>query len=224
MIQLLRPGYTAPNRKQLSGPLLDVTTNKIDKLMAEELDNDRPITLLQDGWSSVRNDPIIATSIHTGIQSYLLSAVDCKAEKKTAEYCFELADDAIKQCHTKYNKKVFAICTDNENKMKKMRELVSEKYPHIITYGCSAHYLNLVEKEVTPKTVLKHIIEIQKFFRNHHQPLGLVKDKKGKIPQLPNETRWNSLIACVDTFIENYSIYRDILSENEELFETERLS
>lgn len=65
---------------------------------------------------------------------------------------------------------VFAVCTDSENKMIKMKELLTEKYPNLITYGCSAHYLNLVEKEVTPRTLMKHIIEVQKYFRNHHQP------------------------------------------------------
>lgn len=65
---------------------------------------------------------------------------------------------------------VFAVCTDNENKMNKMKEILKEKYPNLLTYGCSAHYLNLIEKEVTPKTILKHIVEIQKYFRNHHQP------------------------------------------------------
>lgn len=54
--------------------------------------------------------------------------------------------------------------------MVRMKELISEKYPSILTYGCSAHYLNLVEKAVTPNSVMKHILPVQKYFRNHHQP------------------------------------------------------
>jgi len=65
---------------------------------------------------------------------------------------------------------VFAICTDNESKMVRMKELLAEKFPSLLTYGCSAHYLNLVEKEVTTNTVLKHVVQVQKYFRNHHQP------------------------------------------------------
>lgn len=142
-MNLLRPGYNPPNRKELAGPLLDTISEKVDIMMTSELaQEDRLITILQDGWSSIKNDPIIATSIHTGKNSYLLSTIDCKMKKKTAEYCLAVAVDSIKTCENKFGKKVFAICTDNENKMVKMRTSLSEIYPSIITYGCSAHYLN----------------------------------------------------------------------------------
>lgn len=69
MIKLLCPGYEPPNRKTLSEKLLDQISDKIDAMMTKELSEDacsRPITLLQDGWLSARNDPIIATTLHTG--------------------------------------------------------------------------------------------------------------------------------------------------------------
>ena len=65
---------------------------------------------------------------------------------------------------------VFAVCTDNENKMGRMKELLKEYNPKLLAYGCSAHHLNLLEKDVTPKSVLKHIVEVHKYFRNHHLP------------------------------------------------------
>lgn len=30
------------------------------------------------------------------------------------------------------------------------------------------------------------------------------------MPQLPNDTRWNSQVACVEKYVENYSIYMEI--------------
>jgi len=65
---------------------------------------------------------------------------------------------------------VFAVCTDNENKMIKMKELIRKEFSDILTYGCNAHYLNLVEKETSNHTILKHVMEVQKYFRNVHQP------------------------------------------------------
>ena len=45
--------------------------------MKNEFANNRStITLIQDGWSSVRNDPIIAHSIHNGKTPYLISAIE----------------------------------------------------------------------------------------------------------------------------------------------------
>ena len=65
---------------------------------------------------------------------------------------------------------IFVFCTDNENKMLRMKEILREKYHKLVTYGCSAHFLNLLEKDVSPNTILKHLIEVHKYFRNHHLP------------------------------------------------------
>lgn len=63
--------------------------------------------------------------------------------------------------------------------MKLTRQLLETHYKEVdarghnlglLVYGCAAHYLNLVEKEVTPRTVLSHLVEVAKYFRNHHQP------------------------------------------------------
>ena len=89
-----------------------------------------------------------------------------------------------------------------------MRELVSQSYPDVLTYGCSAHYMNLAEKDVGTNAVTKHIIEVQKYFRNVHQ-----EEKGGVVPQLPNDTRWNSHLACVKTFVLNYPKYVEVCSE-----------
>ena len=63
---------------------------KIDASLAAQLGEDTVITLIQDGWSSVRNDPIMATSVHTGSDTFLLETLDCGADKKTADYCAKL--------------------------------------------------------------------------------------------------------------------------------------
>ena len=44
-------------------------------------------TLIQDGWSTVNNYPIIAHSIHNESKTFLISAVDAETHSKTPEYC-----------------------------------------------------------------------------------------------------------------------------------------
>lgn len=105
------------------------------------------------------------------------------------------------------------MCADNENKMKKTRELVNVQ---LLTYGCSAHYMNLAEKEVGTNVIIKHVIEVQKHFRNVHQARGWLEEKAGPVPQLPNDTRWNSHLACIKTFVSNYPKYVEICSEHEQ--------
>jgi len=57
-----------------------------------------------------------------------------------------------------------------------MKQLLQEKCPDLVVYCCSAHYVNLIEKEVTPKTVMKRIVEVQKYFRNVHQAHGWLRE------------------------------------------------
>jgi len=84
----------------------------------------------------------------------------------------------------------------------------------LYVYGCAAHYLNLVEKEVSPRTVLSKVVEVQKYFRNHHLPQAWLREKGGLSPQIPNDTRWNSQEACIDTFLKNYQKYFEISCEH----------
>lgn len=98
-----------------------------------------------------------------------------------------------------------------------MREIVVKSYPFLLAYGCSAHYMNLAEKELGGNVIIKHIVEVQKYFRNVHQARGWLDEKGGVVPQLPNETRWNSHFATVETFISNYSKYIEIQVEQNDL-------
>lgn len=217
LMNIARPGYSPPTRKDLVGPLLDEIHEEVEESLNSQLsDSDCTLTLCMDGWSSVKNDPILASSVHTGKNTFLLQAMDSGAEKKTAEYCTTFVSSSVQEIKTKYNKHVFALCTDNEAKMKRMKELMKDDddLKDIITYGCSAHYLNLLEKVVSPPTVMKHVVEVQKYFRNHHQPHAWLKEKGGVMPQIPNDTRWNSQNACMSTFTKNFYKYVEISSEH----------
>ena len=54
------------------------------------------------------------------------------------------------------------------------------------------------------------LLQYKKYFRNHQQPHGWLQEKNGVKPQIPNDTRWNSQEACMDTFLKNYQKYHKI--------------
>lgn len=64
-----------------------------------------------------------------------------------------------------------------------MREKLKLAYPNLITYGCASHMLNLLANEITPNSLIKHVIEVQKYFRNKHNAHGWLKGKEGLMPQ-----------------------------------------
>lgn len=133
-----------------------------------------------------------------------MSSVETGANEKTAEYCANLAEGAMKEAEEKLGCKVTAVTTDNEKKMQKMKELLHSEHEHLIVYGCASHWMNLLGQDVAPSQVVNQIVEINKFFCNHHAAGSLLDEQKGSLkPQLPGDTRWNSQLDCIHTFLIN---------------------
>ena len=190
--------------KKLAGPSLDKEYDKIDGEMRINLQG-KDVVLSQDGWSNVRREPIIASCIHVPGHSFLHDAIDVGDVTKSAEFCADLAKESIENAEEKYGCRVFGFVSDNEAKMLRVRAILEEwRGNTFITYGCLAHYLNLVQAEATPPQVKGQLVEVQKFFRNHQRPQAQLKSKGGKSPQLPNDTRWLSHREFLETFLHNY--------------------
>lgn len=113
MISTLRPGYVPPNRDRIANDLLDAVYTEVDSQLVEEMKNlDKKctsITLCQDGWSSIHNDPMTASSVHIGKgcgNTFLLSAKESSTEKKTAEYCFKDLEESMDLLKTQFGVEV----------------------------------------------------------------------------------------------------------------------
>lgn len=198
-----RPGYDLPTRKAIAGKHLDTTFEEVKKQTRVAV-KDKQVTLVQDGWSDIHNQPVIATAIHTGTSSHFISSTTTGANKKTAEYCTTIAKEAIIEAEEKFECEVVAIVTDNEAKMVKMRQLLKESDPDLTTYGCSAHYLNLLGNDITIAAIVGQVVEVNKYFRNHHRPNSLLTATAGsQKPVVPCATRWNSQVDSLKSFVRN---------------------
>ena len=90
------------------------------------------------------------------------------------------------------------MVTDNEKKMEVMNQNFKEADPDLTAYGCSAHLRNLLGQDITPSQVINQVVEVNKYFRNHHVQGALLSEIIGSVkPQLPAETRWNSQLISV---------------------------
>ena len=219
-VDLMRPGMGGklPTRRELAGKYLDREHSLIDAEMKSRLEG-KNVVLSQDGWSNIHRQPIIASCIHILGKTFLHDAVDVKDEKKDAKYCAELAKKSILEAEEKYACRVIAFVSDNEAKMVKVREILQEwRGNSFMVYGCGAHYVNLMQSNATPPPIKSCIKHIQKFFRNHHSPAAKLKKLGGRIPQLPNETRWLSQRDFFETFLFNYKFYIEIHEKHPTLF------
>ena len=93
-----------------------------------------------DGWSNIHNEPIFCVSVHTSEgESYLIETVDTSGYARTAEYLDEVAMSDVISTEQRFGCKVGTFDTTMR------RQLEADSITtdgNIISYGCSAHYLN----------------------------------------------------------------------------------
>ena len=121
--------------------------------------------MIQDGWSDSHNTPVIASCVHTGDNAYFVSSVDSGSNKKTTTYCGSVPKNFMQEAEEKFGCNVIGVVRDNGKKMEAMC-----KEQSLIVYGCSSHWLNLLGQDIIHPAVVPQIVEVNKYFRNHHVP------------------------------------------------------
>ncbi|KAI6649837.1 Transposase [Oopsacas minuta] len=222
LIKMLRPGYIPPNRHDIGNKLLNNVQGSLLDTCRKTLE-DKTVSLSLDGWSNVHNEPVVCVSVTTDKgETFLTETIDTSGHSHTSEYLAELAADAITSCEINFRCHVRNVVTDNAANMAKMRRDLQKKIPNeILTYGCSAHLLNLLAQDVQITGVKEQVVQIVKYFRHTHLPAARYKQAGGNSLVIPHEIRWNTLTDCLKSYISNWHIlvqvceeYRDEINSN----------
>jgi len=104
-VRLLNPAYRVPSRLTLGNEILESVYNEVHSKMKNELKG-RKGCLLQDGWSTSQNEPVISHCIHIDDTVHFLTAEKTTNNPKTAEYCFQLLEQAIEKSEKNLNAKL----------------------------------------------------------------------------------------------------------------------
>lgn len=216
MCQQFRPGYNPPNRKVLADKWLNVVYEKENLKCIAEL-KDKSVCLTLDGWSNIRNEPIICSCVINDQGNVtLVDTVDTSGERHTSQNLVELAVDVIKTTEKKFKVKVTSLVTDNAANMVKMRkDLEMELESSVICYGCSAHILNLLAGDFTStlSSILAHVNQIIKYFRNHHLPKAWYTEAGGSALIIPIEVRWNTHCDSLESYLNNWTILAKVAED-----------
>ncbi|CAG7828514.1 unnamed protein product, partial [Allacma fusca] len=218
-----RPGFEPPNRRRLSGVLLDKVYDDVMEDFRKELDG-QDVIIMQDGWSDIHQSAIITHAVICGHKAFLIESKDC--EDSVKDYVFLSTEmlRVIQLVESTYNAKVIGVTTDNAPVMVKMQQEIKKHHTNMLIYGCSPHMLNHLCKDIIPAGLKERLILANKCFRNKTKLKARLLRLGGIIPQLPNDTRWISNLALVDTFIQNRPKYLQISEEstqNKEKFMSE---
>ncbi len=219
LLATARPGYKPPTRHEVGGKLLDDVYESITSDVKKQLIG-ISVCMSIDGWSNIHNDPIICASITDARDGrgsvYLADTVDTQSNRHTSEYLLQLATEAISKCHTNFGCKVRSFVTDNAANMSKMRSELAkmDNSPDVITYGCSAHILNLLAHDIEIPGIKEHVVQIMKYFRNNQFAGAKYKEVGGKALILPSDVRWNTLADCLECYIHNWPLMIKVCTEN----------
>lgn len=125
---------------------------------------------------------VCVTDINDGIV-HLVDTIDTQDYSYTWDFLLSLAISSIQYCRS-LGCIVGSLVTDNAANMHKMRSNLAMhddiSVNNIITYGCSAHLLNLLAKDIEVKGVKTYVKKIIKYFKNSHFFSSKLKMAGGK--------------------------------------------
>ena len=123
---------------------------------------------MSDGWTDIQGNPLLNIMLATP-EPIFLKATATKFSHHAGGYIAKLLSDEIGSAGPS---RVQALVTDNVSNMKAAWQILKAKYPHLIVFGCLAHGLNLLAKDIvsvnTVNTILANCKAIVKVFNNHH--------------------------------------------------------
>lgn len=223
MIQLLRPGYSPPSRLDISGKLLDAVHKKCLESCKGML-KDKTVCMSLDGWSNVHNEPVICATVTTPeaeSDTFLVDTVDTSGHAHTADYLVDVAVNSIKTCEKLFGCSVRSFVTDNAANVAKMREVLEQREDvDVITYGCSAHLMNLLAKDLEIPNIKEQVVQVVKYFRNNHFAAAVYKANGALRLIMPQEVRWNTVADCLESYIKHWPILLTICEQNRDKIDT----
>ena len=211
-VEMIRPGYKVPTRKQISESILnEVYDEEITK--GRLLLKGHIVSMDLDGWSNVHNEPVVCVSvIDENSESLLVKTVDTSGQKHDVTYLTSLATNVIKEVSQEFDVRVRSLVTDNAANMRAMRKQLKDEFGcSIATYGCSSHIANLLAHDLDIPNVKSHVVQIIKYVRNTHLPAARYKEAGGKKLIMPVETRWNSVYESLESYLQNWPILASIM-------------
>ncbi|XP_050064737.1 uncharacterized protein LOC126553636, partial [Aphis gossypii] len=190
-------------------------TNFVDFITKDEQQNvdskiyeSRSLGLMCDGWTNIRREPIINYVITTPIPIFY-KTISTGAVSHSGAYIAKEISSIIQDLGPN---KVLDVVTDNAKSMKSAWDILKKEYGHLEAYGCVAHGLNLLAKDLAELDNISSAVtsgkNIVKEINLSHKLNAIFKEKQtgNKLTlKLSVKTRWGSHVACLGSILDNKS-------------------
>lgn len=207
-LKQLQPSLQLPSIHILSTKLLDEEYNQIQHQVKSRIQSADALTLMSGGWTDI-NDTSVNNLMFTTPEPVYYMTIESKMNTRTDDFVYSVLSKAIDEVGSH---KVKAVVTDNAASMHLAWDLLKEKYPHLITYGCITDGLQLLIRDIltlpTIKDVLNKSRDIIKHFTCKERPRMWLKqiqvENVGRATVLikPTKTR-RSYVASLQSLLNN---------------------
>ena len=185
-------GYSPPSEFNLHTSLLKKEVSKVSADVKPVVMNDLHTTgstIVNDGWSNMKNKPIINYILVCTKGELFLDSTDTSVDEKTSKF---FADEIIKQINLLRTSNIIQVITDSAANCKGSWPLNCAEYLHITCGPCTAHCLYLLLEDLSKiewiKNNFKEGRDIVTFITTHHQSLALFRSHSTLQLLKPNDT------------------------------------
>lgn len=147
-VELLNPQYAKemPKSRTVSGVLLDKQYDKSQAKLHDVLTNSKNLTLISDGWTNVRSDHIVNFLVKApGQPSVFYKSINTSGIIQDTDAVSEAICEVLEEIGAA---NFVSFVSDNAPVLKAAHKQIERRYPHITAYGCAAHALNLLIKDI----------------------------------------------------------------------------
>eukprot|EP01018_Ginkgo_biloba_P012922 Gb_21950 [translate_table: standard] len=146
-IQGATSGYKPPDFEKLRTTLVDKKMGRVEEEVAplKHAWNIDGCSIVMDGWTDIRNCPLLNIIMSSTSGSYFLRAIDCSGKEKNTFFLRDVLSTAIDEVGVS---NVVQVITDVAPVCKVAGLLVQKKYKYIFWTPCCVHALNNALKDI----------------------------------------------------------------------------
>jgi len=209
--------------------------NKIcEKIINKLAISKQPVTMAIDGWTNVRSNKVTNILLISCGDVYYYSSIENYNSQNTVDWLVSKLQQKLENLYLK-NVNVIGITTDNENLMVAVRKNLQKIFPILIDLPCSAHIIQLCLKEICTIELISELIKnindivyMVKTIKLYSTKLYDLQLKDNiKIPLTvirPADTRWSSLILCIERLITLKKYIKNIEPKYDDIFWNKMIS
>ncbi|KAG6648808.1 uncharacterized protein LOC122316382 [Carya illinoinensis] len=180
-IAAIGPGFKGPSLHELRGNLLKNSVTEVQNYLLDIKTSwrDSGCSLMADGWTNQRQQPIINFLVYCPKGTIFLKSIDTSGLRKDAETLFKIFDEVVQEVGVE---NIVQFITDNDASYKAAGKKLQQKYGSLFWSPCAAHCIDLMlENFCDPRhfpiidETIKKARKITKFIYNHAWVLALMR-------------------------------------------------